>query len=143
MEPIPLIISALSNGAAAAAQDTVSKVIKDAYNGLKLLLQRKFAGKPHSEMILAKYEEKPQVWKEQLKQALTEIVTDQDIQIQIVQAAQKLMSLLNLEEAAIDKYNVQIEGNVQNFIQGDSAQVTISFGDQPLKKKGKKTRGDL
>jgi hypothetical protein len=38
MDPVTLIVSALVAGAATAAKDTTSNVVKDAYSGLKGLL---------------------------------------------------------------------------------------------------------
>ena len=43
MEPISLIIAALSAGAIAAAKDTAGTAVKDAYQGLKTLIKNKFA----------------------------------------------------------------------------------------------------
>ena len=132
MDPITLILTALAAGAAAGAQNTVSEAIKGAYRGLKTLVQRKFAGKPDAELVLAKYEEKPEVWEEPLKDALIEAATDQDEEI--IKAAQKLMVLVNPQQAATGKYSVQITGNVQGFVQGDNAQVTMTFNDKPPEK---------
>ncbi|HEX8271239.1 MAG TPA: hypothetical protein VF615_01230 [Longimicrobiaceae bacterium] len=46
MEPISttVIVSALAAGAAAAARDTAAAAVKDAYTGLKAVIQRKYAG---------------------------------------------------------------------------------------------------
>jgi hypothetical protein len=46
MEPITTtaVVAALATGAAAAAKDTAATAIKDAYAGLKALIQRKYAG---------------------------------------------------------------------------------------------------
>ena len=46
MEPISLIINALVTGATAAAGDVGGTTVKDAYNGLKTLIKRKFEGDP-------------------------------------------------------------------------------------------------
>jgi hypothetical protein len=43
MEPISLIVTSLALGAAAGLKPTVEQAIKDAYGGLKSLLQRKYA----------------------------------------------------------------------------------------------------
>ena len=44
MEPISLIIAALVAGATAATKDTAGQAVKDAYEGLKTLIKRKFEG---------------------------------------------------------------------------------------------------
>jgi hypothetical protein len=46
VNPVTLIVSALITGAASAATDTASNAVKDAYSGLKTLLQKRFQGKP-------------------------------------------------------------------------------------------------
>ena len=85
MDPITVILTALVTGAAKVAGDA----IPDAYQGLKALIQKKFAGKPDAEMALAKHEEKPKVWEEPLKEALVESGVDQDQEI--LKAAQALL----------------------------------------------------
>jgi carbonic anhydrase len=126
MDPVTLILSALASGAVVAAKDTANQVVKDAYQGLKALIQRKFAGKPDAESALAKYERKPEVYKEPLKDELSQVVADKDEEI--IKAAQKLMSLIDPQQAAKGKYNVQIAGNVYGLAQGDHQQVTMNFG---------------
>jgi hypothetical protein len=42
MEPVSLIVAALTAGAVAAAKDTAEKGVKDTYQGLKTLIKRKF-----------------------------------------------------------------------------------------------------
>ena len=132
MDPITLILTALATGATFVAKETVSEAIKDAYHGLKARIQRKFAGKPDAELVLAKHEEKPEIWKAPLTDALIETAADQDEEI--IKAAQKLMTLVNPQQAAMGKYNVQITGDVQGFIQGNNVQVTMTFGDKPPEK---------
>src|SRR5687768_13584011 len=56
MDPLTLILAALGAGAAAAAKETASGAVKDAYQGLKTLIQRRFAGKPEAEIALVKHE---------------------------------------------------------------------------------------
>jgi hypothetical protein len=46
--------------------------VKDAYHGLKGLIQRRFADKPDAEAALTQAEKKPKVWEEPLKDALKE-----------------------------------------------------------------------
>ena len=53
MEPLSLIVAALLAGAAAAAKDTTSTAIKDGYQGLKVLIERKLAGQPAAVKALA------------------------------------------------------------------------------------------
>jgi hypothetical protein len=128
MEPITLILTALTAGASAAGKETASEAIKDTYHGLRALIQRKFANKPEAELALAKHEEDPQVWEAPLKDALAKVSVDKDEEL--VKTAQKLMMLVNPQQATMGKYNVQITGNVQGFVQGDNSNVTMSFGEK-------------
>jgi hypothetical protein len=59
MDPVTLIVSALSAGATSAATETASNVVKDAYSSLKSLLQRRFQGKPSAGTALAEAETDP------------------------------------------------------------------------------------
>jgi hypothetical protein len=59
MDPVTLIVSALIAGAASAAQDTASNVVKDAYTSLKTLLQNRYQGKRSVETALAELETDP------------------------------------------------------------------------------------
>jgi hypothetical protein len=128
MDPLTLIVTALVTGATAALKDTATEAVKDAYHGLKGMIQRRFAGKPEAEMALTQAEKKPEVWQEPLKDALKETTADQDEEI--ITAAQKLMGLLDPQQAAAGKYNVQIAGNVQGLAQGDYQHVEMNFGEK-------------
>ena len=131
MDPITLIIGALAAGATAAAKDTASQAVKDAYAGLKTLIQRRFAEKktPEGEMALTKYEEKPAVWEAPLKDALAETQTDQAPEI--LQAAEALKHALEQTSEgreAVSKYILNIQDSEVGVI-GDGAQVgKIQFG---------------
>lgn len=132
MDPITLILMALAAGAATGVKDAAGAAVKDSYNGLKTLIQRKFAGKPSAELALTEHEKKPDIWKAPLEEALKETGTDQDQEI--IAAAQKLMTLVQPQQAALGKYNVQITGNVQGFAQGDFQHVNMHFGNEPNNK---------
>jgi hypothetical protein len=94
MEPITTtILAALAAGAAAAAKDTAGAAIKDAYHGLKDLIQRRFAGKPKADMVLAEHAKSPDTWKKPMEEALTEAGADKDQEI--VQKAEALLKLLS------------------------------------------------
>jgi hypothetical protein len=55
MDPVSIIVTAVVLGAAAGLQATAEQVVKDAYAGLKALIQRKYAG-----VDLAAVEKKPE-----------------------------------------------------------------------------------
>jgi hypothetical protein len=132
MDPISLLMTALVSGATASIKETASQAIKDTYNELKTLIHSKLAGKPVAEMALAQYETKPDVWKAPLQDSLKDAGIAQDTAI--IEVAQKLMSLVQPQQAAQGKYNIQISGNVQGFAQGDHQTVNMSFGAEPEKK---------
>jgi hypothetical protein len=90
MDPVTLIVSALVAGAASAAQDTASNVVKDAYSGLKNLLQRRFQGKPAAETALAEAETDPDTWEKPLAKAVAEHGSDEEV----LALAQQLLQLL-------------------------------------------------
>jgi hypothetical protein len=128
MEPLSLIVAALVAGATAAAKDTATQAVKDAYQGLKTLVQRRFAGNAAAETALTEVEkpEKSELWRRPLEDAVRE--TKAYEQEEIVRAAQKLLTLVDPQQAAVGKYNVQIAGNVRGLAQGDHQTVTMNFG---------------
>ena len=131
MEPTTLILGALATGATAAVKDTASQAAKDAYAALKTLIQRRFAEKksPEGEMALTKYEEKPTVWEEPLKDALVETETDKASEV--LNAAEALKQALEQTaegRAAVSKYILNIQNSEVGVI-GDGAKVgRIDFG---------------
>jgi len=110
---------------AAAAQAVAGDAINDAYAGLKGLLQQKFAGKQSAEVALNEYEADATTWEAPLKKALSQVQADQDEAI--IKAAQRVMTLVNPQQAAMGKYNVQITGDVGTFIQGEKNKITQNF----------------
>jgi len=60
MDPVTLIVAALTAGAVAAAKDVTTQAIKDAYTGLKSLILEKFSQKPAVTVAVQRLEEKPE-----------------------------------------------------------------------------------
>src|SRR5260221_1881428 len=114
MDPLSLILAAITAGAAASAKDTASAAIKDTYQGLKALIQRKFEGKPNAQAALVEYEEDPETYEKPLKKALleTHVDTEQDI----VEAAQHILTLIQPQQAAMGKYNIQNTGDRKSVV---------------------------
>jgi len=133
MDPITLILTSLAVGAAAGGQSFANDAIKDSYVGLKALIARKFAGKPSAEVALNEHESDPKTWEVPLTKALMQEHIDQDREI--VEVAKKVMTLVQPQQAALGKYNVQITGNVQGFAQGDYQHVEMTFGSDPKEKR--------
>jgi hypothetical protein len=128
MDPVTLIVSALIAGAASAAQDIASTGVKDAYNGLKTLLQRRFQGKPSAETALAEAETDPDTWEKPLAKAVAEHGSDEEV----LALAQQLLQLLQSQQSASSSQVVasgdrpvaigrDAKGNT--FISGDNNQV--------------------
>lgn len=129
MEPVTtLILTALAFG----AREVASEAIKDSYQKLKGLIRRKFAGNQDAETALVAYEKDPDAWEPRLRELLTQ--TGAIEETNIIEASQKLITHINPQQAASGKYNVQITGNVQGYVQGDHAQVTMSFSNEQQKK---------
>jgi hypothetical protein len=100
MDPmIVSILTALATGAAAAAKDTASVAIKDAYQGLKTLVQRRLANKPQADMVLAEYQKEPETWTKPMEKALTEAQAGKDDEI--LRQAQALLELVARERPDI------------------------------------------
>jgi hypothetical protein len=89
MDPLSLIVAALTAGAAAAAKDTAGAAIKDGYQGLKALILRKLAGIPAATVVLEEHEKDPETYDAPLKKKLAEASADQDATI--LQAARALL----------------------------------------------------
>jgi len=132
MDPITLILTALVSGAITSVKETASQEVKDTYNGLKTLLHDKLVGKPAAEMALAQFEEDPDVWKAPLEKELKKAGIAQDKEI--IDTAQRVMTLVQPQQIAQGKYNVQNIGNVQGFTIGDYQQIAINFGNEPKEK---------
>ena len=126
MDPVSMVLAALATGATAAAQDTASLAVKDAYTSLKTLVKKRFEKKPHAEMALAEYEQDPATWEKPLQKSLVETGADQDEAL--VRQAQQVLKLVNPQQASQGKYNVQI-GEGKGIVIGDNPQVTQTFGE--------------
>jgi hypothetical protein len=128
MDPITMIITALSTGAVAGAQTAATDAFKDAYAGVKALVRRRFQDRPSGETALAKYEAKPEAWRGALEAELVDAHADQDVAL--VEAAQRLMALLDAAGARAGKYQVDVRG-AHGVQVGDHGQQTNYFGNPP------------
>lgn len=117
MEPVSLILSALATGAGKAASDV--------YDGLKTLVQRKFAGNPSAELMLAEYEKDPEASEALLKKKLEETGAVADTEI--LKAAQ----LIAQQYKPRSSTQVTFEGEVKGAQIGDHNTQTNTFGDLP------------
>lgn len=126
MDPLTIIVAALSAGAAAAAKDTASQAVKDAYAGLKSIIQKRFADKSKPELVLKQHESDPETWEKPLRKTLEDAKTDQDPQV--LESAQKLLELVHPEQHAQGQFNVQTTGTVQGQQIGNFGTQSNVFG---------------
>ncbi len=131
MEPVTFIIATLAAGAASVLNETGKLAIKDAYEGLRGLIKKRFADKNinEGEMVLKRHEEKPDTWKEPLKELLmeAEVANSQEI----LAAAQKLMEVVKPQQTQIGKFNIQAQ-NIDSVTQADKIDsLTQNFGTSP------------
>lgn len=125
MEPVSLIVTALTAGAAVALKDTASQAVKDAYSGLKTLIQKRFADKTSAQTALVEHEKDPETWEKPLQKSLAEVSADKDEEI--LQLAQQVLKLVQPQQASQGKYNINI-GEAKGTVIGDNASVTQNFG---------------
>ena len=98
MEPIALILTALVAGATAAAKDTAGTAVKDAYNGLKLLLKKKFEGDALAQAVVDSKPEDIEKVEGLLKSKITEFGVEEDTEIlQVAKELEELLKTLNSE----------------------------------------------
>jgi hypothetical protein len=120
MDPITLIVTALTAGAAAGVLDTVKDgakaSVKAAYATLRSLAKKRVAGNQGAEAALAEIEAGPETWKAPLAVKLTQLDAASDTDL--VAAAQAFMDLIDPAGAKAGKYNVTIT-NSQGVQVGD------------------------
>ena len=113
MEPISLILAALVAGATAATKDTASAAVKDAYEGLKALIKKKFE---KDALAQAMVEAKPEDIKQSevlLRNKITEAGIDQDLEI--LKAAAAILEKEDPQGAKVGNYRIN---NAQRDIKG-------------------------
>ncbi len=126
MDPVSLIVAALAAGASAALKDTAGEAVKDAYAGLKSLLKRKLGDKQAAQVAIDKHEQAPEVWEKPLEAELTASGVADDKEI--VEAAQRVMELIDPAGSQTGKYNVVISGGKGATV-GDHNIVHQTYGD--------------
>jgi hypothetical protein len=128
MDPITLILTALTAGAALGISDAASSAIKDAYAGLKALVRKRLGGGPDAELVLAKHEQAPETWRAPLMAELGEAGAGHDADL--VAAAEALMRLVDEAGARAGKYADDVRG-AQGVQIGDRNTQHNVFGAQP------------
>ncbi|WP_392531356.1 hypothetical protein [Nostoc sp. C117] len=126
MEPVSMIIAALGAGALAATKDTAGTAVKDAYQGLKTLIKKRFESEPKAQMVLEEHETDPETYEAPLKKKLAETGADKDAEI--IKLAQELLEQLKPEESAVGKYSTVFQGEVKGIQVGDRNTQENKFG---------------
>ena len=133
MDPLSLILGALATGAASAIKDTTSKVIKDAYSGLKDLILKKAQSDPKVEAALVEYEKNRDIGEKKLAKLLRNYQVDLDSDI--ARAAEKLIQVIEINKPNPKVYNIQFDGEVKGVAIGDNANVIMDNYEKPTRKK--------
>jgi hypothetical protein len=125
MDPVTVIVTALTAGAASVLQDGVSAAVKDAFAQLKALVKARLAGRPKGELVLAEYEAAPQTWEAPLAAELSAAGAERNADL--LAAAQVLMSLVDEKGTRTGKYLVTVHDS-QGVQVGDHNTQTNTFG---------------
>jgi len=128
LDPVTLILGALAAGAIKGVGETATTAVKDAYAGLKRLVARRLAGRPSAVVALAEHEQDQETWKAPLGKALAE--ADAATDPQVIEAAERLMALVDPAGATAGKYTVDLRG-AQGVQVGDHNEQTNTFGAPP------------
>ena len=125
MDPLTLVVTALAAGATTGAGQAATAAVTDAYRGLKQLVLRRFSGRPAAEVALAEHAADPEIWRAPLAQQLTETGATADPAV--LEAAQRLLALVDAAGARAGKYSVDAAG-AQGVQIGDHNEQTNRFG---------------
>jgi hypothetical protein len=124
MDPVTLIVTALSAGAASALQDDAKDTVKAAYARLRDILKGRFSGRRVGELALIEHEAAPAMWEPQLRAELSATGAENDPNL--VDAAQVLLSLIDPKGVRSGKYDVAISDS-QGVQIGDGNTQTNTF----------------
>jgi thioredoxin-like negative regulator of GroEL len=127
MDPLTLIVAALAAGAGAGLKDTASQAVKDAYAGLKALVLRRVQNSPAGEVAVAEHEKDSDTWGAPLARTLAAAGADQDQQI--VDAAQRLLALLDPDGAKAGAYTVNITASGDRSVAAHTIHGGVHTGD--------------
>jgi disulfide oxidoreductase YuzD len=109
-----LILAALIAGATAATKDTAGVAVKDAYEGLKALIKKKFE---KDALAQAMVDAKPEDIKQAeglLKAKMTEVGIDKDAEI--LKAAAEILKKEDPQGAKESKYSINAQGDIKGIV---------------------------
>ena len=124
MDPVSLVLNALTSGASQGVADGVSDAVKSAFGKLKQLVSAKLSGSKPAEVVLAEHSSDPETWQVPLAKALAAFGVGSDRAV--IEAAQRLLALLDPAGTAQGKYQVDLWG-AQGVQIGDGNQQFNTF----------------
>ena len=123
MEIVGTIIAALVAGATAAAKDTATKAVKDAYDGLKFMLSRHFSGNAAARSVIDAVDTDPAKAGELLRPLLTEAPPAQNAPV--VTMAEELKKAVERDDS--QTYSVVFQGQAVGTIVHNAGTVSQTF----------------
>jgi len=130
MDPVSLIVGALAAGAASGLTETGTTAVKDAYQLLRKLVGRLFAGKPVAEAALKEHATNPDGPDQQADLATQLERAHAGTNQEILDAAKQLLEAADPGGAAAGKYRLDLRGAQVGAV-GDHNTNTITFGAPP------------
>jgi hypothetical protein len=124
MDPVTLVVTALSAGALKGTAEAASTTVTASYAGLKQLVRSRLAGKPSAELILAEHEADPETFEVPVTKLLRDSGLAQDEAA--IAAATRLLEVLDTPGAQAGKYVVDVRNSPGTVI-GDHTHVTQTF----------------
>jgi hypothetical protein len=122
-----LIVAALAAGAASGVGATASQVVKDAYAGLKALVLRKVGGTEVGRVAVEQHAADPETWKTPVAKAITDAGAADDPAV--VEAARRVMELVDPAGAAAGKYVVNITASGERSVAAQTITGNVATGD--------------
>lgn len=123
MDPVALIVAALVAGVSAGLGDTAKAAVKDAYDGLRSSLSRRF-GSARAEQIVQDHAEDPDTFAKPMEKLLRDSGAAEDDEV--LAAARKVLERSDPAGTAAGKYTtVNASGSTIGII-GDHGSVTYS-----------------
>lgn len=130
MDPISLILAALKAGAYFVGEKMAGEAVKDSYTRLKSLLISRVKDSDESSLLVEPKGVDVDVWQAKAKEILERI--DAKADMDLVGAAQTLLTQVNQTQTLAGKFNVQAN-SINTVIQGDYSNIVLERkrkGDQ-------------
>ena len=139
MTGIELIVAALAGGATAGLGGAVDTAVQDAYTALRDLLRRRFSSRRDAEQVLDAEVLEPNELMSRLGGDLEAVGAGNDSEV--LNAAQRLMGLVDPNGAASGRYALTIGGKTGDLhistnygaaASNISGPITINYGQPPV-----------